>query len=240
MRSPADGFETYLRPGTKIQQVFAVLRDQEWHCRECEYRDIGITQIAGGSGIQGLEKGTQSRPGLRLESGKRFCPNCIRTTHHDRWTGEIVPSVHTGFMPQKFIKRALAIFNSRDVVENSERKPSEVIIDHKLPRIRWTQETSRRLTNYSSMTDHDIRTHFQLLKKSNGSVNHNLLKSRACEGCFETGERGEPFGISFFYEGGPYWEPPDKTDPDGCVGCGWYDFEAWRTDLNELLRETLS
>ena len=139
-------------------------------------------------------------------------------------------------MSKKFINKALAVFSSRDVVENSVRTPSQVTIDHKLPRIRWTQEVSELLTDYSNMTENDIRTHFQLLKKSNGSVSHNLLKSRACETCLKTGRRGEPFGISFYYSGGTRWEPLDKKDPTGCIGCGWYDFEAWRTKLNEVLR----
>ena len=235
MKSPADGFENYFKPGTKIQKVFAVLKDLEWHCRECEYLHTGVTQIAGGSGIQGLEGGTRSRPGLTIESDNQFCLTCSRSTRHDRWTGEIVPSVHAGSMPDRFIKRALTVFDSRDVVENSKRKLSQVTIDHKLPRIRWTPEVGERLTDYSNMTESDIKAHFQLLKKSNGSVSHNMLKSRACETCLKTGQRGEPFGISFFYEGGPMWEPADEKDPAGCVGCGWYDFDAWRTALNKML-----
>ena len=66
MKSPADGFENHFRPGTKIQLAFAVLKDNEWHCRQCEYQHTRITQIAGGSG-KGLERGTKSRPGLRID-----------------------------------------------------------------------------------------------------------------------------------------------------------------------------
>ncbi len=51
------------------------------------------------------------------------------------------------------------------------------------------------------MSNEDIRDKFQLLKKSNGSVSHNLLKSRACENCYKKGQRGTPFGIQFFYAG---------------------------------------
>jgi len=85
------------------------------------------------------------------------------------------------------------------------------------------------------MTDNDIRQKFQVLKKSNGSVSHNLLKSRACEHCFSTGARGTPFGIQFFYQGGPQWEPTNRKDPAGCIGCGWYDFGQWRSELNSTL-----
>jgi len=87
------------------------------------------------------------------------------------------------------------------------------------------------------MSDDDIREHFQLLKKSNGTTSHNHLKSRACEHCFKTGSRGTPFGVRFFYEGGPKWVPEDRKDPSGCIGCGWYDFDLWRKHLNQRLAE---
>ena len=103
--------------------------------------------------------------------------------------------------------------------------------------LRWNNRVKKLLTDYAAMDDDDIRANFQLLKKSNGSVSHNLLKSRACEQCFKTGKRGKPFGISFFYSGGERWKPSDKRDPKGCNGCGWYDFDLWRTRLNEKLME---
>ena len=92
--------------------------------------------------------------------------------------------------------------------------------------------------DYSSgVTDDDIKGRFQLLKSSNGSVSHNLLKSRACEKCYKTGNRGTPFGIKFFYEGGSKWAPADKEAPEGCIGCGWFDFDKWRTELNKEIRK---
>ena len=56
-------FAASFKEGTKIHRVYLVLQDQAWHCRECEYSHVGITQIAGGSGIQGLQRGTGSRAG---------------------------------------------------------------------------------------------------------------------------------------------------------------------------------
>ena len=139
-------------------------------------------------------------------------------------------------MPRAFARKALAVFGSRDVIENTERAGNQLTIDHKLPMIRWNTATSQRLTAYAQMDEDDINEHFQLLKKSNGSVSHNLLKSRACERCFKTGRRGQPFGIAFFYDGGPRWRPKDKKDPAGCIGCGWYDFALWQERLNELIK----
>ncbi len=139
-------------------------------------------------------------------------------------------------MPRSFVRKVLNVFDSRDVVENTERVANQLTIDHKLPMIRWNEESSASLTSYTEMDEDDIKAHFQLLKKSNGSVSHNLLKSRACERCYKTGRRGQPFGIEFYYSGNVKWQPSDKKDPSGCNGCGWYDFTLWREHLNTLLK----
>ncbi len=146
-------YEATFDTSTKVWMVFCVLRDGRWHCRQCEYAHVGSTQIAGGSGIQGLQRGTASRPGLEIESGDHLCVTCGQTTRQDRWQGN----------------------------------------------------------------------------------SHNLLKSRACERCYKTGNRGEPFGIRFYYAGDGKWATA-QDDPAGCVGCGWYDFDAWRSALNRTLR----
>lgn len=140
-------------------------------------------------------------------------------------------------MPTRFARRVADILGYRDVVDGTERSLNELTIDHKLPMSRWTKEVSRLQTDYQNMSDDDIRANFQLLKKSNGSISHNLLKSRACEVCFQRGRRGTPFGVVYFYDGGPNWQPEDKQDPRGCIGCGWYDLDQWRIRLNETLRE---
>lgn len=222
----------------KNYQVFQVLKDMQWHCRQCEYQHIGSTQIAGGGGIQGLERGTGSRPGVSIESADHFCVNCGAKTRHDRWLGSFQISVQGRSMSMSFVRKAMQLFESRDVVENTERPIGQLTVDHKLPMIRWNEDTSDRMTDYTNMSEDDIKTHFQLLKKSNGSVSHNLLKSRACERCYQSGHRGEPFGISFFYMEGPRWEPSDKKDPAGCFGCGWYDFAKWREHLNQLIKNS--
>ncbi len=232
-------FEAKFNKDAKNWQVYLVLKDHQWHCRECEYSHVGTTQIAGGGGIQGLERGTQSRPGMVIESGDHFCASCERTTRHDRWQGAFQSSVQASSMPKKFVRRVVQVLGSRDIVDNTERPINQLTIDHKLPMIRWNERTGKKQTNYSEMSDSDIRRNFQLLKKSNGSVSHNLLKSRACENCFKKGKRGTPSGIQYFYDGGPDWRPDDKKDANGCIGCGWYDFGEWRKSLNSILQERL-
>ena len=231
----ATDFENTFDKNSKVYQVYLVLRDRQWHCRECEYTHVGITQIAGGSGIQGLQRGTRSRHGMVIESANHLCVQCGRRTRHDRWLGGFDAPIPSPSMPRGFVRRAIRLLNSRDVVESTERTPNQLTVDHKLPMLRWNAETQQEQTNYRDMSDDDVKAKFQLLKKSNGSVSHNLLKSRACERCFTNGRRGTPFGIRYFYAGGPRWEPADKTDPSGC----WYDFDEWRRSLNrDIARRT--
>ena len=168
-----------------------------------------------------------------IESRNSFCQNCQRKTRQDRWNGQFVPSVNLSTMPVSFVERTISLLDGRDVIERTKRPAGQLTVDHKLPMIRWNEKTSGEQTNYTNMSDADILAHFQLLKRSNGSVSHNLLKSRSCEKCYETGERGTPFGIKFFYAGNSKWTPKDKKDPKGCIGCGWYDFNLWRQCLNK-------
>ncbi len=235
MMTPSE-FEATFDTGTKVYKVFMVLRDMQWHCRGCEYSHVETTQIAGGAGIQGLQRGTKSRHGLVIDSDNHFCPRCDAMTRHDRWNGNFEQSIPSPSMPRSFAKRAVSLLGSRDVIEQTERASSQLTVDHKVPMLRWTSDEQAVQSSYSSMSDADIRARFQLLKKSNGSVSHNLLKSRACEKCFRTGRRGTPLGIVFFYAGGPRWEPADKKDAGGCIGCGWYDFDEWRRCLNQRLQ----
>ena len=185
--------------------------------------------------MQGLQRGGSNRDGLKIDSDNHLCGNCNKTTRHDKWTGDFTRSVNPQSMPKAFQKRVLTLLKYRDIVDGTERQKGHLTIDHKLPMIRWNVETTKQQSDYSNMDDADILKHFQLLKKSNGSVSHNLLKSRSCEKCFKSGNRGTPFGIKFFYKGGSKWEPADKKDPKGCIGCGWFDFDLWRKKLNESL-----
>lgn len=235
MPESIEEFKEMFRDGSNQKEVFEVLEDKQWHCRECDYDHVNSGQLAGGGGIQGLQRGNRTRPGISIESSYRCCYMCGKRTRQDRWTGEFITSVNLRAMPREFINRTMRVFDGRDVVESTKRPPNQLTIDHKLPMIRWNVESSKRLVDYNNMDEDDIREHFQLLKKSNGRVSHNLLKSRACEHCFETGERGTPFGIIFFYTGGPRWSSIDKRDPNGCEGCGWYDFDLWRKHLNRRL-----
>lgn len=218
-------------------KVFNLLSDQQWHCRECEGKKIGSGQYAGGGGIQGLQRGTRNRPGLAIETEKRYCENCQAMRIGDRWTGEIKSANSAANIPASLVQKILEVYSYIDVIEQRQRQAHELVIDHRFPMERWGESESPHLT---SMSNDEIKKKFQLLKKDS-SGNHNLLKSRSCERCIKTGKRGTPFGVRFWYKGGENWPSVHQRGAEaeeGCVGCGWYNFEAWRDALNQKLTES--
>ena len=150
MVSP-DNFDNSFDPSTKVFQVYLVLKDQQWHCRECEYTHTGITQIAGGAGIQGLQRGTQSRQGMQIESSNQFCVRCERMTRHDRWQGGFQSSVQGPSMPASFARKVAGVLGARDIIEGTERPLNQLTVDHKFPMLRWSSEMSSVQTNYADM-----------------------------------------------------------------------------------------
>lgn len=106
--------------------------------------------------------------------------------------------------------------------------------DHKFSEIRWDKDTKD--VNADDMTDEEIKAKFQLL-----SNQRNEQKREACRRCVLSGKRQCPFGIKYFYKGDEDWDPnipqKGKEAEAGCVGCGWYDIEKWRQELNKQLEE---
>lgn len=214
----------------KWQRVYEVLRDLEWHCRVCSYDPDLKAQIAGSGGIKGLK----SR-GYVVDSSTQHCPTCNRRTYGDRLTGEEQQVTRAASIPTSLARRILKHYGNLDVIEQRKRSDHELVIDHRFPMLRWNGVEP---PHDREMAEDEIEKRFQLLKKD-PMGNHNLLKSRACEACLQTGQRGTPFGIEHFYAGTDIWpdEVPQKGAyaEHGCVGCGWYDFDAWRRSLNSVL-----
>jgi hypothetical protein len=64
------------------------------------------------------------------------------------------------------------------------------------------------------------------------------LKSRFCEKCKNTNERGTFIGINYFAFGGLKWDTSLSSDDElGCVGCFWYDTSFWRNSLNKKINK---
>ncbi|WP_026522829.1 hypothetical protein [Butyrivibrio sp. VCB2001] len=225
-------YEEKLNHNTYQWMVYSVLKDKKWHCRSCSYKDISSEQLAGGGGIQGLQRGTKNRPGLVIVTKQDRCNNCNCQKTFDKWTGEFKKSTAASNLPTKLANRILAYYHYIDSIEQRTRQASELVIDHRFPMERYGDIEDE---NPVDMPEEQIQEKFQLLKKDS-SGNHNLLKSRACEKCMKTGQRGSFLGIDFFYQGNIRW-PDDcpqigEDAKKGCIGCGWYDINKWRDELN--------
>ena len=131
-------------------------------------------------------------------------------------------------------QRIIELLGSRDAYEGRVERTNVLVVDHKFPESRWDPVTRRE--SLDGMSDSELVNDFQLLTNQR---NHH--KREVCKRCVETGERGTPFGIEFFYEGSQFWNesiPKRGKDAEaGCVGCGWYDLEMWRSRLNQSLSE---
>lgn len=121
-----------------------------------------------------------------------------------------------------------------DAYEARVSRTGALLPDHKFPEIRWDSQTAAVLPE--TMPCPEIQQKFQLLTNQ-----RNLQKREACRQCFQTGERGHPFGIPFFYAGSARWPnniPRTGRDAEhGCYGCGWYDLSRWRSALSERLTQ---
>lgn len=217
--------------------IFERLSDCEWHCRDCADKGIDSKQYAGGGGIQGLQRGTKSRPGLVIITQTAICSECNETKPCDKWTGEYKQSNAASGISPKLQKTILEHYKYTDCIEQRVRQAHDLVIDHRFP---MERRGAIEDSNPTTMTPDEIDAKFQLLKKDDAG-NHNLLKSRACEQCIATGKRQYPLGIKFFYEGTENWPSDCPTEGinahKGCIGCGWYDFNSWRIALNNAINE---
>jgi hypothetical protein len=103
----------------------------------------------------------------------------------------------------------------------------ELELDHRIPMLRVDGDEER--------VDPDDRTTVQAAFMCLSRTN-NLLKSRKCEACANTGKRPPSIsGVVFWYQGGEEYETTT-----GCRGCFWAYPEEWARKLNETLSELSS
>lgn len=144
-------------------------------------------------------------------------------TGYEEWT----PALRT---------RIIRVLGAFDAFEAKPMYKEGLLPDHKFPEIRWDSDTKR--SSLEDLTDSDIKRDFQLL-----SNQRNQQKREVCRACFQTGVRGTIYGISFYYEGSPMWDnnipQTGKAAEAGCVGCGWYDIQAWRDALIKKRNKSL-
>lgn len=127
-------------------------------------------------------------------------------------------------------KRIIELLNSFDVYENVTTP--HCLPDHKFSEIRWDDKT--KAENPDTMTDNEIKSKFQLMTNQ-----RNQQKREICRTCFQTGKRGQIYGIPFYYKGNENWNPKfpkkGKDAEKGCEGCPWYDIDKWRKELIKKL-----
>jgi hypothetical protein len=207
--------------GTKLAQVFTILSDGQWHCGKHE---LPGTQPA--KAIQIIRQ-----HGFEIENKTIYCATCKDKTVHRRLVS-IEPTKQSFArqqFPEQLRKRILQHYNNIEAITLREMIPNELEVDHRFPQVRWSENE----TFDPNMSDSQLHSKFQLLTRQ-----HNLWKSRYCEHCADTGERGTFIGINFFSTGGPKWDPKYRSnDEHGCVGCFWHDPQQWRESLNHLIEE---
>ncbi len=208
---------------TVTRPFFDALKDSEWKCRDCDLPNNPNFARR----IQALKE-----MGYTLATNtSRLCLKCKnKTTHHLLLRLPRGAAISYETWSPKLRKRIESVLDNYDVYEGATR--SHLLPDHKFPEVRWDASTSE--DNPEDMTDAQIRHKFQLL-----SNQRNQQKREVCRNCFQTRQRGNPFGIPFYYEGGATW--PEQTPSTGkeaekgCVGCGWYDMAEWRRQLVKKL-----
>lgn len=142
-------------------------------------------------------------------------------TGYEYWSGRLRTTI-------------MAIHRNYDAYEGRIGNPKHLLPDHKFPEIRWDRDTAR--DSLEALSAAEMQRDFQLLTNQ-----RNQQKREVCRGCRQTGRRPYPMGIRFYYEGDERW--PDnvpvsgKAAEAGCVGCGWYDLEAWRQALMRAATE---
>jgi hypothetical protein len=206
--------------GTKLAQIFTILSDSEWHCGKHE---LPGTQPA--KAIQIIRQ-----HGFEIENSTMYCTICRDKTVHRRLVSvnQVNPSYVRLQMPTQLRKRVLSYYHNIESITLRQMIPTQLEIDHRFPQVRWTTDENYDL----NMSDEQLYSRYQLLTRE-----HNLWKSRYCEHCKQTGERGTFIGINYFYKGNIFWDKNiEENDEKGCEGCFWYNPEIWRNSLNIELK----
>jgi hypothetical protein len=169
--------------------------------------------------------------GFTIENQSTYCEVCKDRTVHRRLvsTEPEKASFVRMQLPGDLRKRVLKHYENIEAVTLREMVPNQLEVDHRFPQVRWSKDEIYD----PNMSEEEIQAKFQLLTRQ-----HNLWKSRYCEHCAQTGERGTFIGINFFAIGGPKWDPQYPTDDErGCYGCFWYDPDVWRQEINVLVEK---
>lgn len=213
---------------TSQHHDWEVLKDLEWHCTKCELK----------SGQAKTWQVWRQEKGIQLDKDEKGnwyknidCLTCgFKTVHRKLKSLEILDETKSRSGISQYLARKIKmLFKNEEAFLLREISPNQLEVDHKFPQIRWGNNERE---NKSTMLEDEIRQRFILLNRSN-----NLLKSRYCEKCVKTGNRGVFPGIYFWHQGGENWQGKDEYDEKGCEGCFWYDPYKWRVELNKIVNK---
>jgi len=133
--------------------------------------------------------------GFDIENSTRCCNNCKDKTVHRRLTSTI--PVESSFvrlqLPSKLRQRILRHYDNTEAIILRKMVTNQLEVDHRFPQVCWSKDESYDI----NMTEEELHQKFQFLTRQ-----HNLWKSRYCEHCEKTGERGTFIGINYFSQGG--------------------------------------
>lgn len=211
---------------TTSYEDFNTMSDLKWHCSKCELKSgqAKTWQIWRQMGIQ-LDTDLKGNFYKTI-----FCEKCKnRTVHRKLKSLEISKDtkIRSG-LSQKLAKKIKEVLKFEEALFLRKMLPRELEVDHKFPQVKWDKNEDE---NNSNMEEKEIKEKFMLLTRSN-----NLLKSRYCERCHKTGERGSFPGVYYWFKGEKYWDTKiDKHDKKGCEGCFWNDPYKWREELNKVI-----
>lgn len=216
------------KKGTTSHHDFGIMSDLKWHCTKCELKS-GQAKTWQVWRQQGVQLDIDEKDNFYK---KIFCEKCNNKTIHRKLKSLKLSEdtkIRSG-LSQKLAKKIKEVLGFEEAVFLREMPSKELEVDHKFPQVRWDKDEEE---NSADMPGKEIKEKFILLTRSN-----NLLKSRHCERCFKTGERGFFPGIYYWFKGGKKWDKEiSKHNKAGCEGCFWNNPYKWREELNKIVND---
>jgi hypothetical protein len=206
---------------SETYKVFESLLSGRWVCRSCGAGKINDQAAAR---IRDIKKN-----GFIVATKNKTCVTCSKAQCHDiLLVFEVHSETRLEFrMPlsKETRKKIIKTLNNKDVFFDAIRPDNEFVIDHKFPSQRWQEKETKN----EELTPQEIKDKFQLLTNQT-----NMLKSRLCDSCCNTGLRPDFLGIKWFYSGTEQWVQ-NHTIENGCNGCPWFDLKEWKNKISTQL-----
>jgi hypothetical protein len=211
---------------TTSYQDFEIMSDLKRHCTKCALKSWQAKTWQ----VRRQEKWIQLDTDEHGNYYKTMqCNKCGQNTVHRKLQSiEILEETKTrSWLPSPIVKRIKDLYHNEEAIFLRELSDRELEVDHKFPQIRRDKNEK----NNTNLTDTELKKKFILLSRSN-----NLLKSRQCEKCFQTGKRWSCPWIKFRYKGNEERDKSiNKYDEKWCEWCFRYDPYERRKRLDKKI-----